>query len=438
MNYVKKTPNFSFFSITGTIWSVDLQNEFKVKPSDFTRKRKLTFPITVLMMMNLLTKSLAIETQRFYSYIKKEIAHFNISSFTTSAFCQSRKKIKPEVFVKLSTTMLNDWYQDNDYHIKLFEGFRLLAIDGSTLTLPQNNELRQAFGQAKNQTKSGVVQARISVLYDVLNSFVIDGRMVPLSTAEKSIVVDHLLSCTKSDLLLYDRGYPSYSLIFKHFQLGINYLMRVKVGMNKVVKEFVASKAKSKVVTFYPPENSEEKCKPVQVRLLRIELPNQQEPEILATSLLDAKKYQHKIFKALYFKRWKIETFYDELKNKLRLQNFSGHSKQVVLQDFYAALFITNVQSIIVTDMEDEINQKVKSRKYKYKVNTNVSYGFLKERIIQLFFNHDVSISIEAEIKKLYQKHLVPIRPNRTYPRNTDKYRIRRKPKTLLNNKEAL
>ncbi len=38
----------------------------------------------------------------------------------------------------------------------------------------------------------------------------------------------------------------------------------------------------------------------VKVRLIRIELPGS-ETEILITSLLDSKKYPHKIFKDLYF-----------------------------------------------------------------------------------------------------------------------------------------
>ena len=33
------------------------------------------------------------------------------------------------------------------------------------------------------------------------------------------------------------------------------------------------------------------------------------------TSFIDNKKYRYDMFKVLYFKRWKVETFYDELKN---------------------------------------------------------------------------------------------------------------------------
>ena len=72
-------------------------------------------------------------------------------------------------------------------------------------------------------------------------------------------------------------------------------------------------------------------------------------PPAGVSSLIDNKKYRCKMFKELYFKRWKVETFYDELKNKLKVEYFSGYSHQSILQDFHAAIFISNVQTLIVS-----------------------------------------------------------------------------------------
>lgn len=110
--------------------------------------------------------------------------------------------------------------------------------------------------------------------------------------------------------------------------------------------------------------------------MVRVELPNNK-VEILITSLLDSQEYPSSLFKKLYAKRWEIETLYDELKNKLKVEHFSGYSNQTIQQDFYAALFISNIQTLIVSELEGEINEK-SSKKYNYKVNCNLSYGFLK------------------------------------------------------------
>ncbi len=63
--------------------------------------------------------------------------------------------------------------------------------------------------------------------------------------------------------------------------------------------------------------------------------------------------------------------------------------------------------------------------------------GF-KNRIVTLFFStNDMDKTIE-ELKSLFSKHLVPIRPNRSNERDVDKYRKRLKPKITKNQKDAI
>jgi hypothetical protein len=111
----------------------------------------------------------------------------------------------------------------------------------------------------------------------------------------------------------------------------------VKVSFGAVTKAFIESGKTSQIVEIYPGKNvpvlekQYDKDTPIQVGLIRINLPGG-ETELLMASLLDSKQYPHKMFKELYFKRWKVETFYDELKNKLKVEHFSGYSNQSILQ----------------------------------------------------------------------------------------------------------
>ena len=392
--------------------------------------------------MNFLTKSLSIEIENFISFLKNELNVFDIQSFTKSAFCQGRSKIKPEVFLELSSILIDEFYTDNEPAIERWKGLRVLAVDGSFVSLPQTKKLKSYYGEAKNNTATGVAQARVSVLYDVLNKMVLDGSLAPLKIGERELAEGHLTKCGLGDLIIYDRGYPSYAFIHRHIQYNIEYLIRVKTSFSNLTQSFIDSNAKSKVVDILPGKNAFISDKPynrktpIKLRLVRIDLPSG-EVELLMTSLIDTRKYPNKIFKKLYFKRWNVESFYDELKNKLKLEYFSGQSPQNILQDFYAALFISNVQTIIVNDLTDEIHSETKSRKYKYKVNTNLSYGYLKDRVVKLFFNQRDSSLITIELKALFKKHLVPIRPDRSELRSHSKYRNRAKPKTFTNHKAA-
>ena len=411
--------------------------------SDFTRTRKQSFSTTLLFMMNFLTKSLSIEIINFISHLKRDCGVDKVASFTKSAFVQYRKKIKPEVFKELSSLLINEFYSDNDLGVKLWSGFRVLATDGSTVTLPFTNELKDIYGITKNQSTTGVVQARVSVLYDVLNDYVLDSVLSPKVIGERVLALQHLVKTKKNDLIIYDRGYPSYDFINEHCQKQLAYLMRVKISFSSVTKEFINSNKKSKVVEIYPGKNVPisdkvyDKNTPIKVRLIRIDLPCG-EIEVLMTSLLNSKQYAHKIFKKLYFKRWGVETFYDELKNKLKVEHFSGYSCKSIQQDFNAAIFISNIQTLIVSDVQEEITEQTKERKLKYKVNCNVSYGILKNRVITLFFSDTDMDQIYKELKQLFKIDVIPIRPNRSNPRNIGKYRRREKPKLTKNQKDTI
>ena len=394
-------------------------------------------------MINFLNKSLSIEIENFVDHLKKECGLLGFKSFTKSAFVQYRKKIKPTVFKKLSSILIDEFYTDNDCAIKLWSGFRVLSVDGSSITLPITKELKNVYGETKNQTKTSVVQARVSVLYDVLNHYVLDGILCPKDIGERALALQHLCYSKTKDLIIYDRGYPAYDFIHQHCLRKVDFLMRVKVSFSAVTKAFMDSGKTSEIVEIYPGKNvniSEKdyhRDTAIKVRLIRIELPSG-ETELLITSLVNSKRYPTKIFKQLYFKRWKVETFYDELKNKLKVEHFSGYSNQSILQDFYAALFISNVQTLIVSDLEEELNKQNQGKKYQYKVNTNLSYGFLKNRIIKLFFSKIDIKNIIMELKILFKQHLVPIRPDRNQQRDTAKYRRREKPKVTKNHKDAI
>ena len=53
--------------------------------------------------------------------------------------------------------------------LKLYKGYRLCAIDGSTVELQNTEELRNVFGYAENG-KVEIARARISGLYDLIKA----------------------------------------------------------------------------------------------------------------------------------------------------------------------------------------------------------------------------------------------------------------------------
>lgn len=427
-----------------TIFSKELALKFKMKEQDFTRNRKQPFSATLLFMLNLLRKSLAIEIDGFVRHLNERLFSGSTRHFTPSAFIQNRKKINPEVFNHLSDVIIDNFYTAENDSLAYLNGFRILAVDGSRITLPNTLELKKHYGITQNQYEgSGIVQARASVLYDVLNEVALDAVLDNLSEGELDLALKHAHRWKENDLIIYDRGYASYDFVNEHVKRRIDCLIRVKTTYNSVVIAFVAGGKKSIVTEIGPKQNQSFKDKDytkdsaLKVRLLRIELPGG-EIEVLMTTLLDSKKHPTKMFKELYFLRWGIETFYDELKNKLKVEHFTGYSQRSIQQDFFCAIFISNLQSVMVYDLEEELSTQNQGKKYDYKVNANLSYGFLKNRIIDLLWQNAPLDKVFQELETLFLKNTIPIRNNRTNIREVGKYRNKMKPIITKNQKDAI
>jgi hypothetical protein len=113
------------------------------------------------------------------------------------------------------------------------------------------------------------------------------------------------------DLLLLERGYPCFWLLFLLKTKGIEFCVRLKDNWRLKVTDFTESDEKERIVTFTLPKKDRKKLADfphmqdatITCRLIKIELSNG-EKEILCTSLIDTEKYLHEEFDKLYHSRW--------------------------------------------------------------------------------------------------------------------------------------
>ena len=425
------------------IQSITTKQDYRVNEKDFTRDRKLPFDTMALCLIKLMRQNIQIELNSYICTLNRLPANPQ-TSITSSAFVQGRKKIKPEMFYDLSKLVADDFYQDNDENIKLYKGFRLLSVDGSTINLPANESTKQAYGVFNNQNKSNdVVIGRVSIMYDLLNEIVLDGRLCHHTTGEIPLSRDHIKIAKETDLIVMDRGYPSFESIYNMQTRKIQFVYRCEHKFSHQVIKFYESKKKEAIIEIKPGKNSSLKELPynkdttIQVRMIRIKLPSG-ETEILMTSLLEKEKYPHKDFKELYFKRWGIETFYNRFKNIIGVEKFSGTSDQFIQQEFNCALYMSNLQSILTKEAQEEANEKYQGRKYEYKINSSLSLCFIRSRLVELFTSAKENEVIMEELRKLFVLNVIPVRPNRKFKRDPEKYRNRTKPIQFNNRRTIL
>lgn len=408
----------------------------------FTKERKLPLERTVYLLINMLKRSLSVEIKEFFEKIGKADEWCS-----KSAFCQQRMKLKYDFFVWWNVIMVNSFYEYHRDTIKRWRGYRIVAVDGSTEYLINKQEVIDYFGVQTNQS-GGVAMGRIMSVYDVLNEITIASHLLPIRYSEQEILNSWIPWYEADMLALYDRGYPSFVSIYLHLNQEVErkFVMRCKVTFNNEVIAFVASEAKSKIMEFKAGNNAVEQLlkhgykitreTTVKVRLIKVKL-DDGTIEVLITNLYDEQEFPLKIFKELYFKRWGIETNYSTQKNSLQLEAFSGQKVETILQDFYANIFIGNLQSIINKQCENVLEVHTEHRKYRYKINRNVSIGMMKHKIVQLFMSKEPE-QILVELQQLFLRNKEPIRPNRKYERTFKNKRMRGKYQTLTNYKRVI
>lgn len=420
----------------------DIREFFVEKASDFTRDRKLTYNRTVFLIINMLKRSLSLELQDFF-----EICISDKLSCTKSALTIQRKKLKPSFFVVWNKLLVDCFYHYYGDNVQKWRDFILIAVDGSTTNLFNKESVKSHFGTHGNHF-SQVPMAGIIKFYDVLNKMTIFSKIYPIAIGEKTIVANQIEELPENSLSLYDRGFPSFSLMYLliNQEKTRHFVMRCRHSFNKEVAVFMQSKASDITIDLCPNDRAIKKMReygytvfkhtPIRVRMVKVVLKTG-EVEVLLTNLYDPEKYKSDSFESLYFMRWGIETSYNHYKNVLQLEQFSGHTVWSVKQDFYATTFVSNLQSIIEKQCQSYVALKNETRKHNYQINKALSIGSMKNKIVTLLITEDPK-TVLLKLQKLFERHLEPVRPERSYIRRKTKIKQSGKYKTLTNYKRVI
>lgn len=381
---------------------------YRISKKDFSRNRKLRFSEICMLIIKGFKNGLQTGINTFLSESSN-----NINSYSKAAFTKARQKIHPDAFRALIEMTVDDFY--NQEKPQKYKGYRIFAIDGSDFNLPNTAELLDFFVSETFGDKTQM-QAQASCLYDVLNNIIVDARLEPFNTSKRTLAEEHIEVLSKikteKDLILMDRGYPSEKLLLSLSENNLFYVIR----SNK--EEFFREIRRIKGID----ETVVRKCKnnkELKIRVITLTLPNGVK-ETLITNIFD-ESIKPEEFSELYSLRWGIETKYDERKNKLCIENFTGVLPVCILQDFYAVVFLSNLVTYLELDCSKEIKviNSSEELKYQYKVNTALAIATLKTNVVKLFMTKS-----KRQFNKIYnQIHkellmcLTPIRPGRSNPR---------------------
>lgn len=405
---IKKTDKL-FENAHVQVFSKKLLECGRLNEHAFTRKRNLGFIDIIGVLLNFNNHTLQTELNNFFEHVLE----MEDNMISKQAFSKARQNLNPNVFRYLSDSLVQTFYGDGEFDC--INNYRILAVDGTCIELPNTEKLRDAYGHVGDQSQT--VRAYASALFDIVNQVIIASELDRYRTDERTFAKRHLTKLKtfgyKNELILYDRGYPSREMLAYHFDEGLQFLMRCKDSF--LDKKRIFRSERDEMIDF----KSEDRD--YTVRRVQFKLPSG-ETETLVTSLTEESLED---LKRIYALRWGIETEYHVLKHVLQIENFSGYNPLSIQQDFYATIYLSNLAAGFLYDsrhVEDkDSGTQERKTKYEYKVNRNELYGSLKNDLFKVVImpNPVDRVKILEKIRRKMKMNMVPIRPDR-HPKRGD------------------
>ena len=391
--------------------------------SDFTRNRKLDFETLIHFLLTMEGGSLSKELLEYFCY--------DLGTVTASAFNQQRKKLLPEAL-----EFLFHQFNSSFPGKKKYQGYTLLACDGSDINISRNPEDKDTYFQSTPNEK-GFNQLHLNALYDVLERRYMDAIIQPARKKNEYRAMADMIDRSRlkgKTIIMADRGYESYNIFAHAEKKGWNYLIRVKDkgsrGMvsgyqlpkqetfdisvstvltrkqtNEVKKNPLKYKFVPKASTFDYLDLHKNSFYPITFRIVRFKI-SENSYECIITNL-DKEEFSAERIKELYHLRWGIETSFRELKYAIGLTNFHAKKVAYITQEILARMIMYNYCELITTS----IILSQKDTKHTYQVNYTMAIHICR------YFLKNRSNKKPPDVTALIKRYILPVRTGRHDPR---------------------
>jgi hypothetical protein len=380
----------------------------RTKETAFTRSRRLPLAHLTAFLLNAPRAGLQTELDAFFDHA---LGHDAVLPPTKSAVCQSRRQLRSEALRDLLGYSARTFAGQSD--IPLWHGYRVVALDGATLRVPNVPECAAYFGGMHTSYGKFRPLARASALLDVARGAFVDAAIGGFAQEERRLAESHLDKLNPDDLLVMDRGYPSRDLFRQLCERKLAFCARINSTWTQV-KQLVRGHQEEGEVDLGTSKH------PLQLRLIRAALPNGT-LMVLVTNLLNADLAPND-FAQLYRRRWRIEEAFKLIKARLQVENWSGILPHTVEQDFYATLTRANCAAVLALAVRPEeacIHDPAPDTKgWRHKLNQTLTIKSLRHFLPRLLLNLNLNEVLSRLIERLRSPSAIErTRPERTAPR---------------------
>jgi hypothetical protein len=328
--------------------------------------------------------------------------------------------------------------------------FRLLAVDGTDLGLPDWPALREHFGTATNAGGRHGAQARLTLLQFPQARLPYAYVLGPLALGEVSMARQLLRGLRPDDLVLLDAGFLCYGLSWQLQRQRASFCVRLRKNLNlRTIKELSKATGGNDVLVEWTPKDSrgnwrkEGLPKSMTLRLLTYHACGSR-PLRLLTNVLDERDVPYEqwwglgvsedgevLFKGAYNLRWEIEIGYLELKVQQGLEGglrsrtaggiyyeVAGHLLHYLLLRW---LMVEAAVAAQVSPLRLSFTEALRELNGQWSAAAVASPAWLSQ-------------TLRPRLRQRLGSHRVPERPERSYPRGE---KARRAAKRALDAKRA-
>lgn len=408
------------------------KESYILEKNKFSRNRETSFKDFVYYILGNRGKTTILELDEFFNIKKRG----NIVTISKQNLSKQRSYLSPLIFKDTIKNALKEAYSSDNNDLDDFKGYKVFAVDGSQLELPNTPQTKEEFEVPLRALKeTDTPKARISVLSDVKNDYIIDSTISSIRVDELSLAFENIENASeivdlRKGIIIFDRYYASTELFLQLLEKESHFIFRLKKSNYKKERKQMKTddewvKIELNTNRTQNIKNTDLKEKAKQIDFLNLRIANIKletgEIESLITNIPE-KTANPQELKDLYGKRWQIEKTYDILKNKIHIENFSGKRKIIIEQDFYSQTLLYNILIQFKNECNKKIakNPKYQNCEYKYKVNMNILAGKLKINLIKMVFTETQKErkKLEQEIKDIAMKNMIKTKKN---PKTTRK-----------------
>jgi hypothetical protein len=294
------------------------------------------------------------------------LRHLSGLEFTRSAYSQARGRLPLEFFRRLQRAVLGHVTGDGPRRGR-WHGHRVVLIDGSSFSMPDTDELREAFGQPSGQAVGcGFPVAHLLVVIDAHTGYLLRTLTAEHTTHDMARAPAAHPALRRGDVLVGDRGFCSYAHLALCHGRGIHALFRLhqrqivdfRPGRRAAAAQPTADDAgrprsrwlkrlgrHDQLVEYRKPAErptwmtaGDYAALPptlvVREVRVRIRMPRRRVRVLtLVTTLTDATRYSARALAKLYERRWQVEVDLKHLKQTLGLDVLRSQSVPGVLKE---------------------------------------------------------------------------------------------------------